>query len=207
MDRKTFFNEMASGWDKRFYTDELKEHLKSIVSSFNLIKGSRLLDVGSGTGGLIPYLLDAAGPDGTIHAVDFAEEMIHAGKEKFKEQTKVVFHAASVESMPFVDEFFDYVICFGAFPHFEDKAVALREMKRVLKSQGSLLIAHALSSDEIKDHHRKAEPVKYDCLPDEPEMRLLIHKAGLSIIRIIDQKGMYLCEALKGKHPESFPDH
>jgi len=200
MDRKTFFNEMASGWDERFYTDEIKEHLKSIVSLFNLIKGSRLLDVGSGTGGLIPYLIDAAGPDGTIHALDFAEEMIHIGKEKFHGQKRVIFHVASVESLPFVDEFFDYVICFGALPHFGDKEHALKEMRRVLKTQGHLIIAHALSSEEIKNHHRKAEPVKYDCLPEEPKMRLLLHNAGFSIVRLFDQQGMYLCEALKGNN-------
>jgi ubiquinone/menaquinone biosynthesis C-methylase UbiE len=197
MDRKTFFNEMASGWDERFYTHELKDRLSGLVSLFNVKNGESILDVGSGTGGIIPYLLDVSGPNGMIHAIDYAKEMVNIARQKFSHENRVTFHVCFVEALPFEDYFFDRVICFGALPHFEDKAIALREMNRVLKSQGSLIIAHALSSEEIKNHHRKAEPVKYDCLPDEPEMRLLMHNAGFSIIRLIDRQGMYLCEALK----------
>lgn len=43
----------------------------------------------------------------------------------------------------------------------------------------------------------KAEPVKYDCLPEEAEMQLLLHNAGFSVLRIIDQPGIYLCDAIK----------
>lgn len=197
MDRKTFFNEMASGWDERFYTRELKDRLPGIISLFNIKSGERILDVGSGTGGIIPYLLDALGLNGIIHAIDYAEEMVKIAREKFAQESRVVFHVCSVEALPFENGFFDRVICFGSFPHFEDKAVALKEMHRILKSPGSLIIAHALSSEEIKNHHKKAKPVKYDCLPDEPEMRLLLKEVGFSIIRIIDQKGMYLCRAIK----------
>ena len=207
MDRNTFFNEMASGWDERFYTHELKDRLAGIISLFNIRGGERLLDVGSGTGGIIPYLLDASGPNGIIHAIDYAEEMVKIAREKFTHESRVVFHVGSVEDLPFEDGFFDRVICFGAFPHFEDQAVALREMNRVLKSQRNLVIAHALSSEEIKDHHRKADPVKYDCLPDEPDMRLLLQNAGFSISRLLDRQGLYLCESLKVKNAEVLPDH
>ena len=74
MDRKTFFNEMAAAWDQKFYTAELQKHLgKNLVPRFRLRKGSRVLDVGGGTGGIIPFLLQAIGPQGEIHSIDFAE--------------------------------------------------------------------------------------------------------------------------------------
>lgn len=197
MDRKTFFNEMASCWDERFYTNKLKKRLAEIVLLFNIKSNELILDVGTGTGGIIPYLLDYTKPYGFIHAIDFAEEMIKIAKRKFFHENRVEFHVCSVYSIPFQNRFFDKIICFGAFPHFEDKSKALREMNRVLKNSCSLIISHAMSSQEIKEHHNKAEVVKNDCLPTEKEMAILLESTGFIIKRLYDQPGLYLCEAQK----------
>lgn len=197
MDRKTFFNEMAADWDQRFYTPELKEHLTQLVPMFHLRPASRLLDVGGGTGGIIPYLLQAIGPEGTIWSIDFAEKMVEIGKKKFASELRVNFKLASVESLPFDPEFFDHVVCFGAFPHFEDKEQALKEIQRVLRKGGTLIIAHALSSEEIKAHHKSASPVSQDFLPEGMEMRRLLENTGFQVVRLIDQPKCYLCEGIK----------
>jgi ubiquinone/menaquinone biosynthesis C-methylase UbiE len=64
MDKKGFFNQMAGSWDQRFYTGEMEKYLRRLVSLFQLRPGSWILDVGAGTGGIIPYLLRAIGPQG-----------------------------------------------------------------------------------------------------------------------------------------------
>ncbi len=197
MDKKTFFNELAADWDQRFYTPGLKERLSQLVANFRLRPASLLLDVGGGTGGIIPYLLQAVGPEGRIWSIDFAEKMIEIGKKKFASEARVSFDLASVESLPFAHEFFDYVVCFGSFPHFEDKERALKEMHRVLKKEGTLLIAHALSSEEIRAHHQGASPVSRDFLPEETEMKKLLANAGFHVARLIDRPGCYLCEGIK----------
>lgn len=195
--RKDFFNQLAPDWDRRFYTPELKEHLKSLVSDFQLKKGARVLDVGSGTGGIIPYLLHNIGQEGSLWAIDFSEEMVNIGKEKFRQEPRVDFQMASVEDLPFPDQFFDHVVCFGALPHFEDKGQAIGEMGRVLKNGGTLIIAHALSSQEIKNHHRGSSPVSRDCLPEEAEMQSLFSDNVFRMTRLIDRQKYYLCEGAK----------
>lgn len=197
MDRKTFFNEMAPSWDERFYTEELKARLEKIVLLFNIQKGEMVLDVGSGTGGIIPYVLKEIGHDGFIYGIDYAEEMINIAKKKFINEKRVEFKVCSVESLPFEAEYFDRIICFGVFPHIENKEIALKEMNRVLKKDCSLIIAHAMSSEEIKNHHRKAEPVKNDCLLEEADMRAILKNTNFLLIRLYDQPGLYLCEAKK----------
>jgi ubiquinone/menaquinone biosynthesis C-methylase UbiE len=197
MDKKTFFNEMATTWDQRFYIPELKERLPGLVSLFHLRPGSRVLDVGAGTGGIIPYLLQAIGPEGSIWAIDFAEEMVKVGRKKFHGEPRVIFELTSVEALPYLNEFFDHIVCFGAFPHFEDKARALEEMARVLKVQGTLIIAHALSSQEIRQHHMAAGPVSQDFLPEEMEMRRLLQGTGFQLLQLMDRPKRYLCEAQK----------
>ena len=197
MDKKAFFNELAVGWDQRFYTPGLKERLPKLVSLFHLEIGSKILDVGAGTGGIIPYLLETTGPEGAVSAIDFAEEMVRVGKKKFLGEDRISFEVASVESLPFEKGFFDHVVCFGAFPHFEDQSRALKEMGRVLKRRGTLIIAHALSSAEIRQHHQNCVPVSHDFLPDELQMRSLLAEAGFQVKRLIDQPKCYLCRALK----------
>jgi ubiquinone/menaquinone biosynthesis C-methylase UbiE len=197
MDKKSFFNQMADGWDDRFYTPEMAERLPHLVSLFQLQKGAKILDVGAGTGGIVPYLLEAIGPEGSIWAIDFAEEMVKIGRKKFQKESRVIFELAPVEDLPYKDGFFDQIVCFGAFPHFEDKGKALEEMNRVLKSQGTLIIAHALSSVALRSHHQNCAPVSKDFLPDETEMKSLLERAGFQLNRLIDQPKCYLCEGVK----------
>jgi len=87
--------------------------------------------------------------------------------------------------------------CFGAFPHFEDKVKALEEMGRVLKAQGTLIVAHALSSAELRERHQSCAPVAQDFLPDEPEMKSLLERAGFRVTRLIEQPKCSLCEGIK----------
>ena len=197
IDKKAFFNQMAPAWDERFYTPEMEERLPQLVSLFHLQKGTKILDVGAGTGGIIPYLLEAIGPEGSIWAIDFAEEMVRIGRRKFQEESRVIFELASVEDLPYRDGFFDQVICFGAFPHFDDKGKALEELGRVLKPRGALIIAHALSSGALRSHHQNCAPVSKDFLPEEGEMRELLERAGFQFNRLIDQPQCYLCEGFK----------
>jgi demethylmenaquinone methyltransferase/2-methoxy-6-polyprenyl-1,4-benzoquinol methylase len=102
-----------------------------------------------------------------------------------------------VENLPYKDQFFDHVVCFGAFPHFGDKEKALEEMGRVLKARGTLMIAHALSSVALRSHHQNCGPVSTDFLPEEGDMKSLLEKAGFQLKRLIDQPKRYLCEGEK----------
>jgi ubiquinone/menaquinone biosynthesis C-methylase UbiE len=197
MNKKDFFNQAAPGWDQNFYTPQMRERLPQLVSLFQLQKRAKILDVGAGTGGIVPYLLEAIGPEGSIWAIDFAEEMVKIGRKKFQKESRVIFEQASVEDLPYKGRFFDQIVCFGAFPHFEYKGKALEEMNRVLKSQGTLIIAHALSSVALRSHHQNCAPVSKDFLPEEGEMRSLLEKAGFQLNRLIDQPKCYLCEGVK----------
>lgn len=196
-DKKAFFNEQAAGWDSHFQTPEQKKRLEESVRRFHLTTGSKIIDVGSGTGGIIPYLLQASEADCCIRAIDFAEEMVKIARKKFEGERRVSFTVASVESLPFESRVFDHAVCFGAFPHFEGRRRALQEMGRVLKVRSTLIIAHALSRAEIRHHHQNCGPVSRDFLPDEFEMKSLLEEEGFRVKRLLDQPKCYLCEAMK----------
>ena len=198
--RQAFFNEAANTWDKHFYTPKLIDFLEQIVPAFNLTVGQKILDVGTGTGILIPFLLKAVGPTGQVTAIDYAEKMVEICKAKYAYLSNINIAVQQVEKLPFSPESFDAITCFGLFPHLENKEEALSQMNRVLKPGGRLIIAHALSSAEIKAHHYNASSaVAHDVLPDEARMKQLLKQAGFTGIHITDKQGCYFCLSTKSK--------
>jgi ubiquinone/menaquinone biosynthesis C-methylase UbiE len=198
MSRKTYFNDVAETWDKRYCTPQLASFLRKLVSQFGLKLGQNVLDVGTGTGVLIPHLVQMVGASGSVTAVDYAEKMVQIGKSKHVHFDNVSIELHDIEEDGLPSESFDAVTCFGLFPHLTKKEKALHNMRRALKPGGILIIAHALSSEELKAHHANvASSVVNDTLPEKAEMRRLLKRTGFTRIRIRDKRGCYLCKSIK----------
>lgn len=198
MSKKEFFNKAAETWDERFCTPSLASFLEKLVPQFGLEAGQKVLDVGTGTGVLIPYLVKEVGLSGSVTAIDFSENMVQACKTKYGHLENVVVEVGDIEKNVFSPESFDAVVCFGVFPHLENKEKVLQNINYLLKPAGALIIAHALSSEEIKTHHKNAaSSVCHDMLPEMAKMEELLENAGFSGISIKDEPGCYLCIARK----------
>jgi ubiquinone/menaquinone biosynthesis C-methylase UbiE len=196
MSKKDFFDRHAHKWDELYYQTEPAE-LKDLIREFQIRKGDWILDVGTGTGILLPYLSRLTGKEGKLFALDFSSEMLSVAKSKLT-QSGIEFIDSDVGNMPFENEIFDRVICLASFPHFGNKPKSLQEMSRVLKKGGMLFIAHLLSSLEIKEHHSGAgEEVKDDVLPENSSMIKMMSKAKLKRIKIVDQPSLYLAQGEK----------
>jgi ubiquinone/menaquinone biosynthesis C-methylase UbiE len=168
------------------------------VPTFGLLPGQKILDVGTGTGILIPFLLEAIGSTGQVSAIDYAEKMVKICKSKYADLPNVTFTVQQVEKLDFQSQTFDAVTCFGLFPHIENKEEALRQINRVLKTNGKLIIAHALSSEEIEAHHHNASSVvAHDELPKAAVMEKLLTQGGFGKIHILYKPGQYLTLSIK----------
>ena len=198
MSRKGYFNEAAETWDQQFYTPKLAAFLERLVSRLGLKPGYAVLDVGTGTGVLIPFVLRVIGATGSITAIDFAERMVQLCRSKYSHLKNVTIKLHDIEEEKLPPASFEAVTCFGLFPHLEKKEKALHNLNRALKPKGILIIAHALSSQEIEAHHNQvASSVVNDALPEDPEMRRLLNNAGFTEIHIEDEPGCYLCLSRK----------
>jgi ubiquinone/menaquinone biosynthesis C-methylase UbiE len=187
---KAYFNQQAHIWDEKIAEKDAAK-LESIASWLVIKPGSAILDVGSGTGVFLPYLLKIAGAQGSIIALDLAEKMLHKSQSKALEGN-ISYLCADVTSLPLADEIFDAVVCYSSLPHFPDKPLAMREMKRVLKKGGKLFVCHSSSREHINSIHRRIPTVQNDLLPDAIEMTILLNDAGFTAIKVEDKADCYL---------------
>lgn len=201
--RKQFFNESAEKWIDMWYRDpetgEQKKHEKDferLLALMPLESGHCVLDAGCGTGVLVPYILDAIGEQGTLYELDFAENMIDVNS-LLHPMENLRFLVSDVEHAPLKDASCDVAVCFSCFPHFQDKAEALRTLARILKPNGILVVSHFDSSEDINSRHKSCHAVMDDHLPDETVMRAMIQDAGFQIDTFLDEKGFYYIQAKK----------
>ncbi len=197
-DRKRFFDVNAPAWDNKFAQDVSPERLEQVIGWFMVNSNDAVLDVGTGTGVLLPLLGRAVGPRGMLAAMDFSFNMLKMALSRMYDLPPSLINAG-VGAIPFRNGSFDGVTCFSAFPHFPDKQRALAEMVRVLKPSGTVSIAHLHSIEEIAQLHMTVgDAVKHDHLPDRETMLGLMENAGLSQIHIVNEPGKFLAQGRKG---------
>jgi len=196
MNHREYFNQLAGRWD-RMASPETRARLPQMIAEVAIKDGDSVLDVGGGTGILLPMLYRAAGAKGKIVSLDIAEEMLKQSRNNGYPSNIHYIHADAA-AMPLESESFDLVICYSSFPHFPDKPKALAEMARVLRNGGKLAICHTASRYEINSLHKSiGHVVEHDTIPDRATMRTLLAKSGLHRIEVRDEADCYLAIATK----------
>jgi ubiquinone/menaquinone biosynthesis C-methylase UbiE len=192
---RSYFNSQADTWDEVAAEKDLTK-LEWLARSLDIRPGATVLDVGTGTGVFVPFLLAKIGNSGRLVALDFAEEMLKRAKAKgFR--GNIEYLNADICHVPLPGEAVDAVVCYSSFPHFQDKPGALREISRLLKKGGKLSIGHTSGREEINEVHRQIPQVRNDLVPDEAEMRQMLRDAGFVSIEICDACDRYLVSAVK----------
>lgn len=111
------------------------------VTQAAIRKGFRVLDIAGGTGDLALSFARQAGDTGQVWLTDINESMLRLGRDKLLNQGHLVpVVTCDAEQLPFPDNYFDRVSVSFGLRNMTHKEVALREMSRVLKPGGKLLI-------------------------------------------------------------------
>lgn len=104
-------------------------------------KGDRVLDCATGTGDLAIEFKEQVGKEGYVLGTDFCKEMIEHAPEKARENNlEIDFEVADAMNLPYDSDHFDIAsIAFG-IRNVDEPVVALKEMARVVKPGGSVVI-------------------------------------------------------------------
>lgn len=125
--------------------------LKNSLSSGN---PGRVLDLGCGLGGFLPSLQDFGFE---VHAADMdAQSLQYCSERGFSSCTEVDCYR-----LPYPDDSFDWVTMFDVVEHIEDDARLMREVHRVVKPGGRVMISVPAyqflfaNNDVIAQHYRR----------------------------------------------------
>lgn len=187
---REFFNEHAENWDDKVYHDS--EKLEKILKALELSQGEKILDVGTGTGVMIPFLFDKVKKKGEIVAIDVSEKMIAKASEKYgRKYPNTEFRIEDINKLR-EKKNFDTILCYSCFPHFLNQKQTVENMIELLKKDGKLMIAHSQSRDDINSLHKNVDGiVSKDRLPSMRKLKKMLKRAGLKIIKSLDNNEMF----------------
>ena len=109
---------------------------KKFVEFLNPQKGSKLIDVASGTGDIAKLFLDKINYDGHVFCVDENTEMLKLNKKRFSNKSNIKWFCNSAEKLPFKENQFDYYTISFGIRNIDNINNALNEAYRVLKPGG-----------------------------------------------------------------------
>ena len=109
----------------------------------NVRRGAKVLDIAGGTGDLTAKFADMVGPTGKVVLADINASMLNVGRDRLTDLGKagnIEYVQANAEALPFPDNTFDCITIAFGLRNVTDKDQALRDMTRVLKPGGKLMI-------------------------------------------------------------------
>lgn len=189
MNQIEFFDGIAKEWDSIIEVNE--ERINTLLSKVNIKDNDNILDIGTGTGVLIPFL-KKLNPNGNIKGVDISSGMLEVAKGKYEKLDKINFEIVDVENEEINDKY-NRIILYSMFPHLKNKTATIKKLvKNNLTEDGQLIIAHSDSREYLNNMHKeKDERVSEDRLIPVDEQKILFEQAGLKVADAFENDEIY----------------
>lgn len=115
------------------------EHLQRYYSACKLVEGKTVLDAASGSGYGTHILAQSAGQ---VFGLEISAEAVSFSRQKYI-RDNLHYSQGSIANLPFADQSLDVVVSFETIEHVDEdlQAAFIREIKRVLKADGILLMS------------------------------------------------------------------
>ena len=192
---RKFFNEHSQIWDNEINARQVKRIREIFADKLSFIE-SPFLDLGSGTGVLVPVLKEYDN-NKDIFELDIAYKMLHKAKEKYKSE-HLQYLLADAHKLPLSENYFNTVLCFQVYPHFNNKYEVTREIYGTLKNGGRLIVLHLMGHKELNELHRRAgREVAEDRIFSAQRLAEVIASAGFNIQYTEEKEDIYLIIAQK----------
>ena len=152
---KAYFNAVAGDWDnmrKGFFSEKVREKAMALA---NIVKGDLVADIGAGTGFMTEGLIEK---EIFVIAVDQSLAMLREMEKKFYGYFTIDYRFGEAEEIPIGDGEVDYAFANMYLHHTDNPAAAIREMARIVKKGGKLIITdldeHAREFLRTEQHDR-----------------------------------------------------
>ena len=178
-------------WSRYYDTFDLggvNDHKKLAVDLLKLEPNARVMDIGVGTGAIIPYLARQLGEEGQVIGIDFSEKMVNVANQRFQKEgiaSKAKAMVADGTKLPFPDNHFDAIIATFAFTSFPEPEKAINECARVLRPGGRFSILDT-GKPANKKHQLKYRYLKFTM------WKAGYTNIGLDIPKLVKNSGLKL---------------
>ena len=175
--RESFTTQAQAFAANPWFTDE--ERIRRLVVAAHLTGNERVLDIATGPG----YIAEAfAGAAREVIGVDLTDAMLGIAKARTQERgvSNVSFRAADAQSLPFENGVFDVVVCRLALHHLLNPLQVLREMARVCRTGGMVVVEDIFASEHPE---RAAYQDRWEILRDPSHVRTLALSELLQLFR------------------------
>lgn len=164
----------------------------------NIKKNDVILDIGCGGGRTVNRMASIA-TEGKIFGIDYSSDCVRWSKdynEKFIENSSVEISQASVEKIPFENNKFDIISAVETIYFWPNLIENFKEVKRVLKPLGKLIIiCEMYSSERFKERNDEMVKISDMKIHTPKELKELLEKAGYNniIIDLLEEKNWLCC--------------
>lgn len=181
-----------------------RELLDLLVEISGLSSSDRVLDIACGPG-LVSCAF--ARKVAQVTGLDMVPAMLDRARilQESRGLSNITWKLGSATELPFPEAHFDGVVARFSFHHYLDPQTALREMRRVCKPAGAVLVADVAPRAEVREAYDEVEKLRdpsHTRALTEAEMETLGQAAGLTLIR---RAAYRLACDLEGLLRASFP--
>jgi len=142
--QKDVWSTWSEGYYRSLYKD-IKEYPALVLRHKYILDlfdsgGSTILDIGCGPGEMIK---DLRSKGCRVVGIDIADGMLKVARENLGSEMNsglVDLGCGDIENLSFKDETFDGIICAGVIEYLDGDAKALRELNRILRKDGKLIL-------------------------------------------------------------------
>jgi ubiquinone/menaquinone biosynthesis C-methylase UbiE len=166
------------------------ERLEKIVEHGKINRGDTVLDVGSGTGILIPIVRKYE--PRRIYACDLSAAMLEQLNSKKYPNVETI--VADVRDLRLPGRSIDVVFINACYGNIIDKPGAFSNLSRMMTPQGRMVISHPLGKSFIRSMRERAS-FPLDAFPEEPEPERLLRPFGFEIESFMDEPSLYILVA------------
>jgi len=159
---------------------------RELIASIGIDKGAAVADIGTGVGFMIPFFLEAVGPDGKVLAEDIQQDFLDTVEEKKKERgwenVETILGGQTDPNLP--EASVDLAFILDAYHHFEKPVETMKAIRAALKPGGRLALVDFYRSRTREG--RDPEWTRNHIRADRDEFRAEVEKAGLTFERTFD---------------------
>lgn len=173
----------------RKFPEKSKRLRDSIVQFIGPKMGETIVDVGTGAGFLAISLAEKVGKDGKVIGLDVSKSAIKQARLKATKENlcqTLEFRIGDVYNLPLEDNFADAVCCKSLIVYLKDRQKAIKEMARVAKHGGRVVVAEPGElvglPNQIKEAFYKA---RHSSPLGKYKIRSLFQKAKLRNIEVV----------------------